>query len=174
MPPTKQWNKPPAMIIKPDHSYFATLETELGNIKLLLFAAKVPRTVNNFVFLSKEGFYNNTIFHRVIDNFMAQAGDPTEKGWGGPGYKFDDEFHPELRHDRAGILSMANAGPNTNGSQFFITHIPTPWLDDKHTVFGEVVEGLNVLRSIPARDPQRPDNPGVLIKTIEIEEIATP
>jgi cyclophilin family peptidyl-prolyl cis-trans isomerase len=171
MPETKQWKQPPKMIINTDYSYKATIETELGNIELKLFADMVPKTVNNFVFLSREGFYNNTIFHRVISNFMAQAGDPTGKGIGGPGYKFEDEFHPKLRHDKAGILSMANAGPGTNGSQFFITYVPTPWLDDKHTVFGEVVEGQNILLSIPPRDPQRPDNPGIKIKTIHIEEI---
>lgn len=167
----KQWNEPPKMIINPKHDYSATIETDLGIIKLRLFASLVPRTVNNFIFLSKEGFYNNTIFHRVISNFMAQGGDPTGKGTGGPGYKFNDEFHPSLRHDRAGILSMANAGPNTNGSQFFITHVPTAWLDDKHSVFGEVIEGQDVLLSIPPRDPQRPEYPGIQIKSIQIEEI---
>jgi cyclophilin family peptidyl-prolyl cis-trans isomerase len=171
MPQTKQWNEPPQMMIDPDHMYTATIETELGNIKVRLFADKVPKTVNNFVFLAKEGFYNKTIFHRVISNFMTQAGDPTGKGWGGPGYKFEDEFHPELRHEKAGILSMANSGPDTNGSQFFITHVPTPWLDDKHTVFGEVIEGQSVLFSIPPRDPQRPENTGVQIKTIQIDEV---
>lgn len=165
----KQWNEPPKMIIDPKADYFAIIETELGEIKLKLFASMVPKTVNNFVFLSREGFYNNTIFHRVISNFMAQGGDPTGKGTGGPGYRFEDEFHPKLRHNKVGILSMANAGPNTNGSQFFITHVPTPWLDDKHSVFGEVIEGENVLLSIPPRDPQRPEYPGVQIKTIRIE-----
>lgn len=170
MPDNKQWNRPPEMIINPGHSYVATIETEIGNIILNLFSDLVPRTVNNFIFLSKEGYYNNTIFHRVIPNFMAQAGDPTGKGWGGPGYKFKDEFHPDLRHDKAGTLSMANAGPDTNGSQFFITFVPTPWLDNKHSVFGEVIEGQNVLNSIPPRDPQNPDNPGIQIKKIIIEE----
>lgn len=172
MPQTKQWNKPPAMVINPDQNYLATIKTDLGDIKLKLFTAEVPRTVNNFVFLSREGFYDSTIFHRVISNFMAQGGDPTARGSGGPGYKFEDEFHADLRHDKPGILSMANAGPNTNGSQFFITHVPTPWLDNKHSVFGEIVEGQDVLFSIPPRDPQRPDNPGVRIKTIQIDEIS--
>jgi cyclophilin family peptidyl-prolyl cis-trans isomerase len=166
-----QWNQPPEMTINPKNTYTATIKTELGDIKVNLFASKVSKTVNNFVFLSKQGFYDGTIFHRVISNFMAQAGDPTGKGTGGPGYRFQDEFHPDLRHDKAGILSMANAGPNTNGSQFFITHVPTPWLDQKHSVFGEVIEGEDVLFSIPPRDPQNPKSPGVQIKTIQIEEI---
>lgn len=173
MSPLKQWNKSPEMAINPKYAYNATIKTELGDIKLKLFASKVPKTVNNFVFLSRQGFYDDTIFHRVISNFMAQAGDPTGKGTGGPGYRFQDEFHPDLRHDKAGILSMANAGPNTNGSQFFITHVPTPWLDNKHSVFGEVIEGEDVLFSIPPRDPQNPKNPGIRIKTILIEEITT-
>lgn len=126
--------------------------------------------MNNFVFLSNAGFYDEVIFHRVIDDFMAQTGDPTGTGRGGPGYAFADEFHKDLRHDKPGILSMANAGPNTNGSQFFITHVPTPWLDGKHSVFGEVVAGMDVLLSIPARDPMRPEYPGVKITSVEILE----
>ena len=106
-----------------------------------LFAKQVPNTVNNFVFLAREGYYDDTIFHRVIADFMVQGGDPTATGRGGPGYSFRDEFDPTLRHDKPGILSMANAGPNTNGSQFFLTHVPTPWLDNKHAVFGQIVEG---------------------------------
>jgi len=159
------------MEIDPDKEYYATIDTDKGTMKLKLFSDKVPNTVNNFVFLSRQGFYNGTIFHRVIANFMAQAGDPTGTGRGGPGYQFADEFHPELRHDKPGILSMANAGPNTNGSQFFITHVPTPWLDDKHSVFGEITEGEDVLFAIPERDPMRPNNPGIKIKSIEIEEV---
>jgi cyclophilin family peptidyl-prolyl cis-trans isomerase len=135
-----------------------------------LFADKAPKTVNNFVFLAREGFYDGIMFHRVISNFMAQGGDPTGRGSGGPGYKFEDEFHPSLRHDKQGILSMANAGPNTNGSQFFITHTPTPHLDNKHTVFGQVVEGLDVLMSIPARDPGNVNAPAVKINRVTIEE----
>lgn len=167
----KQWNSPPDMIIDTQGRYIATIYTELGEIIVALHSDKVPVTVNNFVFLAENGFYDNTIFHRVIDNFMVQGGDPTGTGRGGPGYKFDDEFHAELRHDREGILSMANAGPNTNGSQFFITHLPTPWLDDKHAVFGQVIEGMDVLNSIPARDPQAPNSPGIKINSIKIEEL---
>lgn len=166
----KQWNTPPAMQIDPQKKYTATLHTEKGDITLELFADKAPRTVNNFVFLAREGFYDGVIFHRVIANFMAQSGDPTGKGSGGPGYKFADEFHPSLKHDKPGVLSMANAGPNTNGSQFFITHVPTPWLDGKHSVFGQVIQGMDVLLSIPPRDPMRPEYPGIKILSITIEE----
>jgi len=137
-----------------------------------LFADKAPKTVNNFVFLSRQGFYDDIIFHRVIANFMAQGGDPTGTGTGGPGYKFEDEFDPDLKHDKPGMLSMANAGPNTNGSQFFITHVPTPWLDNKHSVFGRVSEGMDVLMSIPPRDPMQPEYPGVKILKVTIEESA--
>jgi len=149
----KQWNTPPEFSIDPKKTYHAVLETDLGEMKIKLFAEKAPITVNNFVFLAKEGYYDNTIFHRVIGNFMVQGGDPTGTGRGGPGYKFRDEFHPDLKHDKRGILSMANAGPNTNGSQFFITHVETPWLDNKHSVFGEIVAGEDTLMKIPARDP---------------------
>ncbi len=166
----KQWAEPPAMQIDPQKNYTATLHTDLGDITLRLFADKTPQTVNNFVFLSRQGFYDGVIFHRVIANFMAQGGDPTGTGRGGPGYRFADEFHPELKHDKPGILSMANAGPNTNGSQFFITHVPTPWLDGKHTVFGEVIEGIDVLYSIPARNPAHPRTPGVKILRVTIHE----
>ncbi|MDF1519567.1 MAG: peptidylprolyl isomerase [Brevefilum sp.] len=144
--------------------------TEKGDFKVDLFQDKAPMTVNNFVFLSREGFYDNTIFHRVIMNFMVQGGDPTGTGSGGPGYRFKDEFHPHLRHNKPGILSMANAGPNTNGSQFFITHVPTLWLDDKHAVFGEVIEGMEVVFSIPQRDPTHPEYEGVTIESIDIIE----
>ena len=117
----------------------ATIKTNTGDISLDLFDDRVPITVANFVTLVKRGFYNGLKFHRVIEDFMIQGGCPRGTGTGGPGYKFQDEFVPELKHDKPGILSMANAGPNTNGSQFFITHIPTPWLDGKHSVFGAVV-----------------------------------
>lgn len=168
--PSKQWAKPPEMQIDPKKKYTATFKTEKGDIVVSLYAAKVPRTVNNFVFLAREGFYDNTIFHRVISDFMAQGGDPTGTGMGGPGYKFNDEFDSSLKHSGPGVLSMANAGPNTNGSQFFITHVATPWLDHKHSIFGQVVKGLDVLFSIPPRDPMSPDYPGVKLLAVEIIE----
>ncbi len=171
MPPqNKQWPVPPAMEIDPKKSYTAILNTDKGEIHIQLFADKTPRTVNNFVFLARQGFYDGTIFHRVIKDFMAQGGDPTGSGRGGPGYQFNDEFNPSLRHDKPGVLSMANAGANTNGSQFFITHVPTPWLDNKHSVFGQVIKGMDVLLSIPPRDPQRPEYPGVVLKSVAITE----
>jgi cyclophilin family peptidyl-prolyl cis-trans isomerase len=166
----KQWNTPPAMQIDPKKKYKARMETEKGTIVIDLFADKTPITVNNFVFLAREGFYDGVIFHRVIADFMAQGGDPTGSGRGGPGYKFKDEFDASLKHDKPGMLSMANAGPGTNGSQFFITYVPTPWLNGKHTVFGEVVEGMDVVNSIPPRDPMRPEYPGVKIIRVDIEE----
>jgi len=171
MTKTQQWTKPPNMEIDTEKEYFAIINTDQGTMKLKLFSDKVPNTVNNFVFLSRQGFYDGTIFHRVIADFMAQAGDPTGSGRGGPGYRFADEFHPKLRHDKPGILSMANAGPNTNGSQFFITHVPTPWLDDKHSVFGEITEGEDILFAIPERDPMKSNNLGVKINSITIEEV---
>ncbi len=130
----------------------ATIETNKGTIKLQLHEDKVPKTVGNFVKLSTDGFYNGLKFHRVIPDFMIQTGCPQGTGTGGPGYKFEDEFHADLKHDGPGILSMANAGPNTNGSQFFITHVATPWLDNKHSVFGKVLEGQNVVDSIEQGD----------------------
>ncbi len=169
-PPAKQWSKPPEMKINPTKKYTATFKTEKGDIVCELYANKVPHTVNNFVFLAREGFYDNTIFHRVINDFMVQGGDPTGTGMGGPGYKFNDEFDASLKHSGPGVLSMANAGPNTNGSQFFITHVATPWLDRKHSVFGQVVKGLDVLLSIPERDPQRPQAPGVKLISVDISE----
>jgi cyclophilin family peptidyl-prolyl cis-trans isomerase len=168
--PAKQWSKPPALEIDPKKKYTAVINTSAGEITIELFAEKTPRTVNNFVFLARQGFFDNTIFHRVIKDFMAQGGDPTGTGRGGPGYSFEDEFTPSLRHDKPGVLSMANAGPRTNGSQFFITHVPTPWLDNKHSVFGQVTSGMQVVLSIPPRDPQRPEYPGIKINSIQILE----
>jgi peptidyl-prolyl cis-trans isomerase B (cyclophilin B) len=130
----------------------ATIETPRGQIRLELYADRAPRTVANFEKLAGEGFYDGLSFHRVITDFMIQGGCPQGDGTGGPGYAFADELHAELKHDRPGILSMANAGPNTNGSQFFITHVPTPWLDGKHSVFGRVVEGQEVVDSIQQGD----------------------
>lgn len=166
----KQWNKAPDMVIDPKKNYTATFKTDKGDIVVKLFADMVPKTVNNFVFLAREGFYDNTIFHRVLNDFMAQGGDPTGTGMGGPGYKFADEFHPKLRHNKPGLLSMANAGPGTNGSQFFLTHVPTPWLDNKHSIFGEIISGMDVLLSIPERDPRNTHAPAVKLHTVEIEE----
>ena len=166
----KTYSAPPSMNIDSKKRYTAMFKTEKGDFEVELYADKAPATVNNFVFLARDGFYNGVTFHRVIKDFMAQAGDPTGTGTGGPGYKFADEFHPELKHSQPGILSMANAGRNTNGSQFFITHVPTPWLDGKHAVFGQVVKGMEVVRSIPERDPGRAREPGVKILTVEIRE----
>ena len=166
----KQYPNAPDMQIDTSKSYTATFKTDVGDITVALHADRVPNTVNNFVFLARDSYYDNVIFHRVIPNFMAQGGDPTGTGRGGPGYSFEDEFHPELRHDRPGILSMANAGPNTNGSQFYITYAATPHLDDRHSVFGKVEEGMDVLLSIPDRDPSKVDAPAVRLLTIEITE----
>lgn len=166
----KQYDAPPALSIDGSKRYTATFKTAKGDIIVELFAKQAPRTVNNFVFLARDGFYDNTTFHRVIGGFMAQAGDPTGTGRGGPGYRFEDEFHPELKHDKQGTLSMANAGPNTNGSQFFLTLGPTPHLDGRHAVFGQVTEGLDVLLSISERDPMAASTPGDALETIEITE----
>ncbi len=166
----QQWSTPPAMSIDPKKTYTAIFHTEVGDITVQLYADKTPKTVNNFVFLARQGFYNGTTFHRVIPDFMAQGGDPTGTGSGGPGYRFADEFHPSLRHDKPGILSMANAGPGTNGSQFFITHVPTPWLDNRHSVFGVVTKGLDILLAIPERDPGRARQPGARLTSVEILE----
>jgi cyclophilin family peptidyl-prolyl cis-trans isomerase len=151
-------------------SYTARFKTERGDIVVELYVDRAPLTVENFVNLARAGFYDGTTFHRVIKGFMAQGGDPTGTGTGGPGYQFGDEFHPSLRHDGPGVLSMANAGAGTNGSQFFITHSATPHLDDKHSVFGRVTEGMDVVNALRERDPQRDRNPGDRIETIEITE----
>ncbi|MBI4315660.1 MAG: peptidylprolyl isomerase [Chloroflexi bacterium] len=166
----KQYTAPPAMVIDPKKKYTATFKTEKGDFDVELFADKAPKTVNNFVFLAREKFYDGVTFHRVIKDFMVQGGDPTGTGSGGPGYKFADEFHPSLRHSGPGILSMANAGPGTNGSQFFITHTATPHLDNHHTVFGQVSSGMDAVLAIPERDPGRAKAPGTKIITIEIKE----
>ena len=148
----KQWKTPPAMSIDPKKTYKISMETTRGTIELELYPQFAPNTVNNFVFLTKEGYYDGVVFHRVIANFMVQGGDPTGTGTGGPGYKFGDEFtNNPLKHER-GVLSMANAGPGTNGSQFFITHSPQPHLNGRHTVFGKVVSGLEVVDAIRQGD----------------------
>jgi len=149
-PKPKTYSAPPPMTIDMNKQYTATIETEKGDIVLELFASDVPNTVNNFVFLAREGFYDGTTFHRVIPDFMAQGGDPTGTGRGNPGYFIDDEI-TEHTHV-AGALSMANAGPNTNGCQFFITYTPQPSLDGKHSVFGQVIEGIDVLEKIKQGD----------------------
>ena len=174
------FDAPPEMALEADTYYYATIETEKGNIRAQLFADRAPATVNNFVFLANQGFYDGTVFHRVLDGFMAQAGDPTGTGSGGPGYAFEDEFVSGLGFDRPGLLAMANSGPATNGSQFFITYAPTDWLNNRHTIFGEVLEGSDVLSQLTLRDPsQSPGFDGDLIKTIRIEtaqasELPTP
>src|SRR5271155_3911474 len=149
---SKQYSAPPAMAIDTNNKYTATLVTSRGEIVCELFAKDAPKTVNNFVFLAKENFYDGTTFHRVIPDFMVQAGDPTGTGRGGPGYRFEDEFKGNPNKHQIGTLSMANAGPGTNGSQFFITHIVTDWLDGKHTVFGQVQSGQDVVNKIQKGD----------------------
>jgi peptidyl-prolyl cis-trans isomerase B (cyclophilin B) len=148
----KQWSAPPPMTIDPKKTYRATIQTDRGDIELELYPQHAPKTVNNFVFLAREGFYDGVTFHRVIDDFVIQGGDPTGTGRGGPGYRFEDEVKGNpLRHE-TGVISMANAGPNTNGSQFFITHSSQPHLDGRHTVFGKVVSGMDVVNAIRQGD----------------------
>ena len=162
--------------IEMTNQYYAIVELEdqngeaMGKVKIELYADKTPKTVQNFIDLSNSGFYDGIIFHRVIPGFMAQTGDPDGTGSGGPGYTFEDEFHQSLSHDSAGILSMANRGPNTNGSQFFITYGPQPHLDNMHSVFGKVVEGLELIEAIPPRDPSMINDPSVKMVGIEITE----
>jgi cyclophilin family peptidyl-prolyl cis-trans isomerase len=162
--------QPPAGALDTSKTYTATFKTDAGEFKILLFDDEAPQTVENFINLATIGFYDGTMFHRVLENFMAQGGDPTGTGTGGAGYRFRDEFDPTRRHDKPGILSMANSGQNTNSSQFFITFVPTPHLDDKHTVFGEVVEGLDNALGIKLRDPGPTSPPGDKIETIIITE----
>lgn len=148
----QQWSNPPAMQIDPKKSYIATMETDRGVIEIELYPQYAAKTVNNFVFLAQEGFYDGITFHRVIANFMVQGGDPTGTGSGGPGYRFEDEFAGNPLKHETGSLSMANAGPNTNGSQFFITHAPQPHLDGRHTVFGKVTSDQSVVDAIRQGD----------------------
>ena len=148
----QQWKTPPAMEIDPNKTYTATIETSKGAIVIDLYPKHAPKTVNNFVFLARQGFYDGIKFHRVISNFMVQGGDPTGTGAGGPGYKFEDETRGNPLTHETGVLSMANAGANTNGSQFFITHSPQPHLNGKHTVFGKVREGQDVVNAIRQND----------------------
>jgi peptidyl-prolyl cis-trans isomerase B (cyclophilin B) len=149
---SKQWDAPPELTIDTGKVYQVKLETSKGDIQLELYPEFAPKTVNNFVFLIKESFYDGVTFHRVIDNFMIQGGDPTGTGRGGPGYRFEDEFGGNPLKHESKVISMANAGPNTNGSQFFITHLPQPHLDGKHTVFGKVTEGVDVVDAIRQGD----------------------
>ena len=158
---SKQYSAPPPMAIDTNKKYSATFETSKGNIVVDLFPKEAPKTVNNFVFLAREGFYDGTVFHRVIPDFMIQGGDPEGSGRGGPGYKFEDETKNNPHKHKVGSLSMANAGPNTNGSQFFITHVATDWLNGKHTVFGEVRSGQDLVDAVKQGDT---------LKSVKIEE----
>lgn len=151
----QQWSQPPAMEIDPNKNYRATIETDKGNIVVELYPQYAPKTVNNFVFLARQGFYDGVSFHRVISNFVIQGGDPTGTGSGGPGYRFEDEFKGNPLKHEAGSLSMANAGANTNGSQFFIAHAPQPHLDGRHTVFGKVIEGMPIVFAIRQGDKMK-------------------
>ena len=190
----QSYDAPPPMFIDSDKEfYYAKIQLEKGGTILLeLYSNKVPNTVNNFVFLANNGFYDGVTFHRVIPDFMAQTGDPTGTGTGGPGYQFDNEFHPDLSHNAKGILSMANSGvqngKGTNGSQFFITHVPTEFLDgfnpdgtekdcrydSCHSVFGKVIDGIDIFDSISTRDPGTATTSGDIIKTITIQKHNTP
>ncbi len=167
----RQYNAPPPMSIDPAKRYLATFKmAKGGEFVIELYPDKAPITVNSFVFLAREGFYNGTTFHRVLPEFMAQGGDPTGTGAGGPGYKFVNE-DSDLRFDKAGILAMANAGRDTNGSQFFITFGPQPFLDGGYTIFGQVIEGLDVVLDIRLRDPQQfPDYEGDTLESVTISE----
>jgi cyclophilin family peptidyl-prolyl cis-trans isomerase len=166
----------PAMVIDAAKKYEAVIRTAKGDMRIRLFAAEAPKTVNNFVYLANQGFYDGTIFHRVLSGFMAQGGDPTGTGRGGPGYRFEDETANGLTFDRAGLLAMANAGPNTNGSQFFITFVPTPHLNGAHTIFGELIEGQDILSSISLVQPggrTASGTTGDVIERIDIYEVAS-
>ena len=167
----RQYNECPPMVIDPDKEYIATIKTDKGDIVIKLFPDVAPLTVNSFVFLAREGWFDDAPFHRVIPGFMAQGGDPSGSGMGGPGYAFKNETTPDLTFDRAGLVAMANAGPDTNGSQFFITYAPAPNLDGGYTIFGEVIEGMDVVESLTPRDPAQggnlPDPDKIITVTIE-------
>lgn len=168
----QQYSAPPAMTLDDSKTFTATFKTNHGDITLELFASKTPVTVNNFVFLARDGFYNDVIFHRVIPDFMIQGGDPDGTGMGGPGYKFQDEFDTSLTFGTTGILAMANSGPATNGSQFFITVAPTPHLNGKHTIFGKVTSGQDIadaISNVAQASGNRPTEP-IVIERIEIQE----
>ena len=168
----RQYTECPPMTVDPLKQYVATLHTSKGDIVIELYADKAPLAVNNFIFLAKDGWYDNVMFHRVLPGFVAQAGDPTNTGFGGPGYAFDNEISPDLKFDKAGVVGMANAGPGSNGSQFFITFAPAPDLNGGYTIFGQVIKGLDVAEKLTARDPSKPGvlPEGDIIKSITIEE----
>jgi cyclophilin family peptidyl-prolyl cis-trans isomerase len=166
-----KWANPPPMLIDKTKYYIATFRTAKGDFRVQFYADKAPFTVNNFVFLARQGFYNNTTFHRVIQDFMAQGGDPSGSGSGGPGYTFDDEINPDLKFDKPGVVAMANYGVNTNGSQFFITFKENPDLDGRYTIFGQVVSGMDVVKSLKLRDPSTsPTFLGDALYSVTIEE----
>jgi cyclophilin family peptidyl-prolyl cis-trans isomerase len=162
--------KPAVATFDPAHSYFVVMRTNKGTLRIKLMPDVAPMHVTNFIYLAKLGFYDGLAFHRVIPGFMAQGGDPLGNGTGGPGYAFDGEFKPEVKHDRPGRLSMANAGPGTDGSQFFLTFVATPWLDGKHTIFGTVVDGMDTLKALEAAGSQsgRPSEP-LKIERVTVE-----
>jgi cyclophilin family peptidyl-prolyl cis-trans isomerase len=164
--------KPEAATFDPARSYFVRMQTNKGPIRIKFMPEVAPMHVTSFIYLTKLGFYDGLSFHRVITGFMAQGGCPLGTGTGGPGYKYGGEFKPEVKHDRGGLLSMANAGPGTDGSQFFLTFVPTPWLDGKHTIFGEVVEGMDVLKALEAvgsRSGQTSEPLKMETVTVEVE-----
>lgn len=165
-----QFTSCPPLSVDPSRQYIATLHTEKGDIVFELFAGNAPLAVNNFIFLARNGWYDGVTFHRVISGFIAQAGDPSGTGFGGPGYAFANEISPNLKFDKAGVIGMANAGPDTNGSQFFITLGPTPNLDGSYTIFGQVVEGIEIVQKLALRDPSTATTPGDKILSMDIEE----
>ncbi|MGJ3238805.1 MAG: peptidylprolyl isomerase [Anaerolineae bacterium] len=169
----ERYDAPPGMGLDDGVDYQAIFCTSEGAIYVDLYEDRTPITVNNFVFLSTEGYYNNSVFHRVLEGFMAQGGDPTGTGRGGPGYTFTDEILPDQTFDRAGLLAMANSGPNTNGGQFFITYGPATHLDSGHTIFGEVLSGQEALDALVRVDPQRPD-PSIVPSDLQTVVIVTP
>jgi cyclophilin family peptidyl-prolyl cis-trans isomerase len=167
----QKWANPPPMLIDPSKYYVANFKTAKGDFRIQLMADKAPFTVNNFVFLAREGYYNNTTFHRVITDFMAQGGDPSGTGSGGPGYTFDDEIDPDLKFDKPGVVAMANYGTNTNGSQFFITFKEYPDLNGRYSIFGQVISGMDVVLALKLRDPStNPTTPGDALYSVTIEE----
>ncbi len=168
----QQYEDCPPMTIDQTKEYIATIETEKGDIMIELYAEEAPLAVNSFVFLVQDGWYTNVTFHRVVSGFVAQAGDPSGTGMGGPGYVFDNEVSPDLKFDQPGVLGMANSGPGTNGSQFFITHTSVPHLDGSYTIFGRVISGMDVVESLTPRDPSQSSDlpPGDIILSITIEK----